>query len=186
MSLAALVLSLLQAACSFVPSQTTTRGHSNMLLFNAAKDVEGQINLGLQRAREVLEKSKAKLAAREEAGRATILGADASVPFFAQTSKKDVVSREGVVKSVDEKTGLITADGERMAAISEQEDWEFRPLFEVFENEMTDEEDRYSLASQQLASRDVAASVFNLRKQLQLDDYHKIFDTKNRFIGEDN
>lgn len=174
-----------------LPSAIVAQPTRERRLFNAAKDVEGQITLGLQRAREVLEKSKAKLAARVEAGNSTNGGGDgghANVPFFAQTQtmKKASVSRTGVVKSVDEKTGLITADGERMAAISEQEDWEFRSLFEVFENEMTEDEDRYSETSQQLASRDVAASVFNLRKQLQADDYKRIFDTSNRFIGEDN
>jgi hypothetical protein len=175
-----------QPAWSFVPLGGD-QIRMSMRLFDAANDVESQINQGLQRARQVLKKSKAKLAAREEAGKFIDDGGkdQPSVPFFAQT-RKTAVSREGVVKSVDEKTGLITADGERMAAISEQEDWEFRSLFEVFENEMSENEDVYSVASQQLAERDVAASVWNLRKQLQMGDYQRIFDTKNRFIGEDN
>ena len=174
-----------EMAWSFV-SPARSQSGGPLLLFDAANDVESQISQGLKRARQVLEKSKAKLAAQEEA-RNTANGGDdkANVPFFAQT-RKNTVSREGVVKSTDEKTGLITADGEKLAAISEEEDWEFRSLFEVFENEMTENEDVYSAASQQLASRDLAASVWNLRKQLQTDDYQKIFDTKNRFIGEDN
>lgn len=167
-----------------ISSRSHNRG--SMRLFDTANDVESQINQGLKRARQVLEKSKAKLAAQEEA-RMAANGVDdkVNVPFFAQTSKK-AVSREGMVKSTNEKTGLITADGEKMAAISEEEDWEFRSLFEVFENEMSENEGVYSVASQQLAERDVAASVWNLRKQLQTADYQRIFDTKNRFIGEDN
>jgi len=149
----------------------------------------------LQRAREVLEKSKAKLAAQQQEGakedsssnnnkqKLASPGVDTTnTPFFAQRS----VSRDGVVKSRDASTGLITADGEIMAAISEQEDWEIRPINEVFVNEMKENEDVYSMASQQLASRDLAASVWNLRQQLHNDDYQKIFDKRNFFIGEDN
>ena len=141
----------------------------------------------VQRARAVLEKSKAKLAAQEEeqgaaATKKTVApsSADAATPFFAQRS----VNRAGVVKTRDDETGLITADGEVMAAISEQEDWEMRSLSEVFENETDENGDVYSLASQQLAERDVAASVWNLRQKLQTDDYLKIFDKRNRFIGD--
>jgi hypothetical protein len=152
---------------------------------NAASDVEGQIDLGLQKARAVLQKSKAKLAAIREKEDG-ICESKNDLPYFAHTVQKTVVSRDGVVKSINEETGLVRADGERMAEISELEDWEFRSLFDVFENEMTEDEDRYSIVSQQLASRDVAASVFNLRKELETDDYRRIFDTNNRFIGEDN
>lgn len=148
----------------------------------------------LQRAREVLEKSKAKLAAQQQEegaegdpsnNKQTLTSPSVettNTPFFAQRS----VSRDGVVKSRDASTGLITADGEIMAAISEQEDWEIRPINEVFVNEMNENEDVYSMASQQLASRDLAASVWNLRQQLHNDDYQKIFDKRNFFIGEDN
>ena len=138
----------------------------------------------VRRAREVLEKSKAKLAAREEeeGGPAAAAAGAGETPFFARRS----LSRDVAVKSRDAETGLITADGEALAAISEQEDWEMRPLNEVFENEMSENEDVYSLASQQLAQRDVAQSVWNLRKQLQTEDYQRIFDKRNRFIGEDS
>jgi hypothetical protein len=140
--------------------------------------LEEEINQGLRKARAVLEKSKAKLAARE--------GPAPALPFFAQPQEPPKRSRAGVVKAVHPVSGLIQADGEKMAEISEQEAWEFRSLVEVFENEMTEEEDRYSLASQQLAKRDVAESIFQLRKELQTEDYRRIFDTNNRFIGEDN
>lgn len=145
------------------------------------EDVFDSLSL-VERARAVLEKSKAKLAKQEERSAVTTATKKtaAETPFFAQRS----VNRDRVVKSKDDETGLITADGEVMAAISEQEDWEMRSLSEVFENETDESGDVYSLASQQLAERDVAASVWNLRKQLQTDDYLKIFDKRNRFIGE--
>ena len=135
----------------------------------------------VQRARAVLEKSKAKLALEEGTSSSTAPKTTAAgTPFFAQRS----VSRDRVVKSINVETGLVTADGEVMAAISEQEDWEMRSLAEVFENEMSENEDVYSAASKQLADRDLAASVFNLRKHLQTDDFLKIFDKRNYFIGE--
>jgi hypothetical protein len=164
---------------------------------NIDPTLEQEIDKGLEKARALLEKTKAKLlekeAKRQDSKSSSHNGAAANgfpeepeVPFFAVAGKRKArtVSREGVVKSRDEKTGLIRADGERMAAISEQEDWEFRTLHEVFENEMKENEDVYSMASQQLASKDVAQSIWNLRKQLQEADYKKIFDTKNHFIGE--
>lgn len=133
-------------------------------------------------------------AAHEESSDATCLphplGASTThlppLPFFASRQALDPVNkRQRVIKTVDESTGLITTDGEKMAKLSEEEEWEVRTLFEVFENEISDR-DVYSATSQQLASRDVAASIWNLRKTLQSEDYKKIFDEKNRFIGEGN
>ena len=54
-------------------------------------------------------------------------------------------------------------------------------LLDVFDDE-TEETD----VSKSLAKRDVAASILNLRISMHNDDYRKIFDTKNYFIGEDN
>jgi hypothetical protein len=162
----------------------------------------------LQRARKLLEKSKAKLAARQQQQQqpGTSIGAAGScgspssafVPYFAAaaatttttTGKKRVASRDGIVKSRCEKTGQILADGERMAEISEQEEWEIRSIDQVFQNEENDgrynKKDLFSLASQQLAERDVAASIWNLRQKMHTEDYQKIFDKKNHFIGEDS
>jgi hypothetical protein len=146
----------------------------------------------LQRAREILEKSKAKLAARQQQQQqqpGTSMGAvgNASVPYFAATTTgKRVVSRDGIVKSRCEKTGRILADGEKMAQISEQEEWEIRSIDEVFQNEDNKYKDLYSLASKQLAERDVAASIWNLRQKMHTEDYQRIFDKKNHFIGEDS
>ena len=144
---------------------------------SSSKRWDAAVDPDVQRARAILEKSKAKLAARES------IAAAAAVPFFAQ---KAPISRASVVKAVHPITGLIRADGAKLAEISESEAWELKSLGQVFDNEMTEEEDRYSLASQQLAARDVAESIFQLRKELQTEDYRTIFDTNNRFIGEDN
>jgi cytochrome c1 len=132
-----------------------------------------------------LEKSKAKLASRERIANGESKTAD-PLPFFASAEQRAARTREAVIKSTDAKTGLVTADGERMAALSETEQWEARPLSDVFENEMGENEDVYSITSKQLANRDLAASVGDMRKTLHMDDFRRIFDKRNRFIGEDN
>lgn len=137
--------------------------------------VEDEITRQLKRAKEVLAISKAKL---EATGNAP---AD-EIPFFATSARMDSsTKREKVTKSRDEETGLIYADGEKMARMSEIEQWEQRSLLEVFESEIDDP----TAASKHLAERDVAASIFNLRKQMKTEDYRRIFDTSNYFIGED-
>ncbi|CAB9496544.1 expressed unknown protein [Seminavis robusta] len=168
-----------------------------------AYDPEEEVKRRLARAKAVLEKSKQKLeqnqqtaaaaaaaAAATEESSSTTTTSSSNLPFFA--AKKATANtdpqrrRERVIKARDESTGLITADGEKMAAMSEQEEWEIRPLSEVFDNEMEENADVYSLASQQLADRDVVASIWNLRKVMKTEDYMRIFDKKNWFIGEDN
>jgi hypothetical protein len=152
--------------------------HRRQVILNAENHFDLEISKGLERARALLKKSKAKLASKASGA------AEApKIPFFA-TSGKNIVARD-VVKSVDAKTGLITADGEKMAAISEAEDWEFRSLSEVFQSEINENGDVYSRTNRQLADRDVAASIWNLRKELKTEDYLRIFDKKNYFIGED-
>jgi hypothetical protein len=170
--------------------------------YNIDAEMEQQINRGLARAKSLIEKSKAKLKAREQVAAenevrqqqeqqqlgsettpsASTAAVAAATPFFVT---RTVDREQRMIKAKDEKTGLITADGEAMAAISEQEDWEARPLSEVFTSEIGEKADIYSVVSQQLSQRDVAASIFNLRRQLQLEDYQRIFDKKNYFIGED-
>ena len=131
------------------------------------------------KAAALLEISKAKLASKEtQKQKAAAMKKEDSLPFFAAS----VRSRDTVIKSRNKETGLVTADGERMAALSEEEEWQARSLFEVFENETDEKGDVY----QQLASRDLAQSISGLRKQLQTADFQKIFNKRNPFIGEDN
>ena len=127
------------------------------------------------KARILLEKSKAKLADSDTEKAAP--EERSSVPFFAN-KELNGSKREAVVKSTT-TDGRITTDGEKMALLSESEQWEVRALGDVFESETKVSTDR-------LADRDVLASVYNLRKALQNEDYKKIFDKRNRFIGEDN
>jgi hypothetical protein len=162
-------------------------------------DGEDDVARQLERARAALEVSRAKLAAREQAAEneftpivvnndenpttvirnGAMMGPD--VPFFATLSngstEKRNSKREKVIKSQNEE-GLFTTDGDLMAKLSEEEEWESRSLFEVFQNERNRPEKNL------LAERDVAASIFNLRKQLQTEDFQRIFDQRNRFIGE--
>lgn len=153
----------------------------------AMGECEDEVDQSLQRAKELLDKAKAKMATKARASQAPT----DSLPFFAcleiqhraigGSANRDTM----IIKAKNEETGLVIADGEKMAEISEREEWERRGILDVFQNEIDEDEDVYSLASQQLASRDVAASIWNLRKSLQQEDYQKIFDKKNIFIGED-
>lgn len=165
-----------QRASAFVQIQHDLRpisSNGRISSTHLSMEQDDEINRGVQRARALIEKTKAKLAAQSE------------VPFFASKQSGTVASsREGVVNK-DEKTGLITTDGEKMAKLSEQEVWENRSLFGVFDDDNDENEKSYAATSEQFASRDIAASVFNLRRQLQTSDYERIFDKRNIFIGED-
>ena len=165
-------------------SKTATTG-SRLFLSSQDDDIARQV----AKAKELLESVKAKMAAKEAAAKSEEDASkeDESKPkelFFGEENEDS--RRNRIIKNKDESTGLVQADGELMAALSADEQWEARSLLEVFESELDEDEDPYSLASQQLASRDVAASIRNLRRQMQLGDYQKIFDSRNRFIGEDN
>lgn len=120
-----------------------------------------------------------------------------NVPFFATVSRANSnekkndyqqndetyvgseSKKEKVIKSKNKDTGLFTTDGDLMAKLSEEEEWEPRPLLQVFSNER-----KTTPTQDHLADRDVAASIYGLRKSLQLEDFQKIFDKRNRFIGE--
>mmetsp|Transcript_23231 Transcript_23231/g.27970 ORF Transcript_23231/g.27970 Transcript_23231/m.27970 type:complete len:222 (-) Transcript_23231:61-726(-) len=155
-----------------------------------SENPEQDIDRTLARAKELLEKSKAKLAAKGEeqdavASKEGKTSPVANLPFFADRDGATVEEkRRQVTKSQDEDTGLITTDGEMMAKLSEEEKWEVRSLDDVFKNEI--EADGESEKSKSLAERDIAASIRSMRTIMKMEDYKKIFDTRNRFIGEDN
>lgn len=133
-----------------------------------------EISAQLARAKALIAKSKAKMEAKNDGKTSK----NKDVPFFAAKDRSN--KKEQVIKYKDENTGLFTTDGDKMAKLSEEEEWESRPLLEVFKSEIED------TSSSMLNERDVAASIYNLRKTLQMEDYKKIFDKSNRFIGEDN
>jgi hypothetical protein len=88
--------------------------------------------------------------------------------------------KERVIKSKNADTGLFTTDGDLMAKLSEGEEWQTRRLLEVFSNE----QERLTPENDSQANRDVAASIFNLRRVLETEDYLRIFDSRNWFIGQ--
>ena len=78
-----------------------------------------------------------------------------------------------------------------MALLSKSEPWEIRSLSQLtFQEEATLDYDGNTTAEESssststLADRDVASSIYNLRKMLQNEDFRKVFDSRNRFIGE--
>jgi len=139
----------------------------------------------IHRAKKLLEEAKKKLVSNpssippsspsQQQQQRTISSSDTS-SHLSSINRKDQL-----IKSTNQETGLFTTDGELMAALSAQEEWEMKRLLEIFDSEMEEESD----VSKQIANRDVVSSVRNLKRELQNEDYEKIFDTKNRFIGED-
>ena len=172
---------------------TLTTASSSSRRFLGANEIQDEeVARQLQRAREVLAKTKAKMEARAAAelvadddddddleGTETSKG---SVPFFASQAatktKREGDKKEKVIKSKNE-SGLFTTDGALMAELSESEEWEARPLLDVFQNE-----NKKANTKDTLADRDVAASIFGLQRVLQTEDFMKIFDKRNRFIGD--
>jgi len=140
------------------------------LRMSVDEDIERQ----LARSKIILEKAKAKVAqAESEAATTTTIKEKSSA---AEYDKKT-----SVLKSKNEESGLSTYDGDLMAALSEEEDWELKGIFDVFDDEIEESE-----LSKSLGKRDVAASILNMRKIMHNDDFRRIFDKRNYYIGEDN
>lgn len=152
--------------------------HSSSTKLSAMdKAMNDDVKLQLAKAKELLELTKAKLAAQEEANNNN----DEQQPpsMVLETSTATVDKRTKVTKSTNEDSGLITTDGELMAMLSEEEDWEVRSLLDVFEDELEESD-----VSKQLRKRDVAGSIAAMRLRMHGEDYLKIFNTKSRWIGE--
>lgn len=79
-----------------------------------------------------------------------------------------------------------------MSLLSKSEPWELRSLSQMFQKEprpdfdgnVVEEVNGKKGGSSALAEKDLAMSIFALRKMLQNDDFKRVFDQKNRFIGE--
>lgn len=103
---------------------------------------------------------------------------EAKLPFFATKSK---------IKSKNE-SGDIIADGETMASLSASEPWEQRSLSQMFEREDREDFDGNVVPAttdaRTIADRDMAAGIFGLRRKLQTEDFFKVFNPRNRFIGD--
>lgn len=167
---------ILHSTSVSVPASTSSYSSSTSLRSSIDDDISAQ----LAKARALIEKAKAKIeteaAAAAEQQEGEVESKAESVSVKSGESKA-----ASVIKSTNEE-GLFTTDGDLMAELSEAEEWEDRGLLDVFETEGEEESD----VSRQLASRDVAASIMNLRMSMQNEDYRKIFDKRNRFIGEEN
>lgn len=136
----------------------------------------------LERAKAAIAISRAKMEAMEQAE----AGLDAeeteeksdekAVPFFAMNTADDDSKKDKVIKKKNED-GAFTTDGALMAKLSEEEEWESRSLDDVFTNEKK-KPDAMNI------NRDIGQSMYNLRKTLQTEDFMRIFDKRNHFIGE--
>lgn len=103
----------------------------------------------------------------------------AKLPFFASSASRKI-------KSTTE-SGEIIADGETMASLSKSESWEKRSLSQMFDREARQDFDGNTVEVPQtdgktLADRDIAASMYNLRKSLQLQDFKRVF--KGFIVGD--
>ncbi len=150
-----------------------------------SSEVSEEIAKQLERAKAALAVSKAKMEAQEQAEAGLLddddgkeqKSNDEAVPFFAMNADDENGKKEKVIKEKNENGGFTT-DGDLMAKLSEEEEWESRPLLEVFQNEKEETAEAMNI------DRDIGQSMYNLRKSLQTEDFRTIFDKRNRFIGE--
>jgi len=151
------------------------------------EDFEGRVDLDIStqiaKAKQLLNDAKKKK--RGTGDRAMNAKSEeeeaAKVPFFASSPRRD-----NKIKSFL-KGGEIIADGETMATLSASEPWERRSLSQMFDNEARIDYDGNVVEEEKtntLAGRDVGASIYNLRKKLQTEDFKKVFNQKNFFIGD--
>mmetsp|Transcript_26143 Transcript_26143/g.31640 ORF Transcript_26143/g.31640 Transcript_26143/m.31640 type:complete len:195 (+) Transcript_26143:97-681(+) len=139
-------------------------------------DPNEEISAQLAKAKELLAKTKEKLAAEASTEKKDSPG---STPHFASVK----TDRSSVIKSRDPDSGLITTDGDKMAELSESEEWEARSLMDVFEWE----EGEVSISRQkelEKMDRDTLKAMWGFRRTLQGVDFENVFDKRNRFIGE--
>ena len=139
---------------------------------------EEEIAKQLERANELLIKSQAKMDGKKQ-GSAIIDSEESSL-----SGKRKMVTKNTT------NDGLIIADGEMMAKLSENEKWEARPLMEVFEDQMNDDlfiEEGLFFAStnttKKLAERDEVGSIRNLQVLMNMQEFKKIIDDMYYFIG---
>mmetsp|Transcript_36154 Transcript_36154/g.75991 ORF Transcript_36154/g.75991 Transcript_36154/m.75991 type:complete len:271 (+) Transcript_36154:57-869(+) len=152
----------------------------------------------IRKAKQLINDSKKKQKSQEEAAakaaEAGTVGEDqapsassaATLPFFAnQSLAASAAENARKIKSKTESGGII-ADGDTMASLSKSEPWEVRSLTQMFEKEKHFDYDGNETDgdTSTLADRDVASSIYNLRKKLQNEDFRKVFDSRNRFIGD--
>jgi hypothetical protein len=99
------------------------------------------------------------------------LETDDATPFFC-ASQPDSDRDDASVDEIE------------LTTLSEENDnSDMRALAEIATESTTTE--KKALSPRQLSERNVAVSLFNLRRSLHNEDYQKIFDKRNYMIGED-
>ena len=136
----------------------------------------------IKKAKKLLRDAKDKLNRQERR-------TDDPLPFFASRDESFTSAAVSHGQKIKKTTAAgIVADGETMASLSLSEPWERRPLSQMFAREPRPDWDGNEVdddgAGAALAERDVAIGIYNLRKMLQNEDFKKVFDSRNRFIGE--
>lgn len=145
----------------------------------------------IRKARKLLRDAKQKMEIEEKQQQnADESSTTTALPFFAQQSfTATAIDHTQKIKSKT-KSGDIIADGDTMTSLSNSEPWERRSLSDIgFESEARSDYDGNLIAADEdvkrkLAERDLAASIYNLRKVMQNEDFRRVFDARNRFIGE--
>ena len=138
-------------------------------------NLDDEVNMQLNKAREILAKAKAKIAEKEKE--------EKSKTESGKTSKIDKeTKKERVLKTENPESGLFTTDGDMMAELAEEEDWEMRSIVDVFQQEFSNDDAERRAADKK--ERDIALAMFNLRKSMLNDDYEKIFNKRDWKIGD--
>jgi len=168
------------------------------------ENYEPNVAAQIRKARKLLRDAKKKMEAETTATAATKNGSSTSesstttnepsspLPFFAQQQSFTATAIDNTRKIKSKtKSGEIIADGDTMTSLSNSEPWERRSLSDIgFQSEARSDYDGNLVEVDLngnlggLAERDLAASIYNLRKVLRNEDFKKVFDSRNRFIGE--
>jgi len=172
---------------------TTSVSPSTSNLFMSAPNGDDDVSRQLEKARKLIAEAKGKLEAKELEAQDPSSTAPVAQHFFAtEDNEEDEATRE---KNKEEKrsrvikqeldNGKITTDGDMMVELSQNEKWEMRPLMDVFEPEKMSEEDEKSREERRKKEIQIVQAMMNLKQKLGKDDYEKIFNNKNFFIGEE-
>jgi len=191
---ATLVVCVLQGSEAFVPCSRMS--HMSSIASNpsflsttpcmktpTSLQMSDDVDMQLAKAKELLAKAKAKIAETEN-----IANGDHQDSVKPGTQVKEepksttITSKKEQVLKSETESGLFTTDGDMMAELSEDEEWEMRSLLDVFEEEFSNDDAERRATDKK--DRDIAMAMFNLRKQMITSDYKKIFDEKNWRIGE--
>lgn len=169
-------------ADAFVVTVTAGRGvrRINNIRPLFASEMDPETAKILADAKALLKKAKTDLAIKE--GQEEEEQVDTTMVFKTQDEQQNQKAEKKLAVTKDLlETGLITTDGELMAALSEDEDWSERALADLFKDETFDD---FDTPSDNILRRDVAQSINGLRVKMEKGDFAKIFNAKNYFIGE--